>query len=114
MSKLTIILFIFLLLNLKLIFQTKVIGFLTSFPIAFVQYNKSILSLQHTFINGINFCNTKHISANREFEMCVVNFVKNCSDSDYKTLIKINTFCGNTTTCEAERRNCIDKILTIK
>lgn len=68
-------------------------------------------SLTVNFKNGVHYCKTQNIAQNGAFENCVLGYIYQHNKSDYKILLKINTYCYKTTNNECARRNCLEKFM---
>ena len=68
-------------------------------------------SLKINFKNGIDYCKTQNIAQNGAFENCVLYYIYERSKSDNAIILKINTYCDETTSNECDRRNCVEKYL---
>ena len=68
-------------------------------------------SLKKNFTVGLAICKNKNFYTPFEIEYCSWKYVKEVSLTDYKILENIRYYCLNSTKCEYDRRECIDKIL---
>ncbi len=68
-------------------------------------------SLKTNFKNGIDYCKTQNIAQNGAFENCVLYYIYQRSKSDHAIILKINTYCDETTSNECDRRNCVGKYM---